>query len=143
MRDFLNRKEIELTGVSFAAKEYLKIYLGCEYLNEEEKKLLTNAIRNLDKLQDSILGRTDVVYLKRLKNLLDNNELYFYPKNLNRTKIIEEVDDSVIEKLISDSSWAMDCIGCENEDYKNCECYKIMASLGKQPTNYNGGCPFK
>lgn len=142
-RNFLNRKEIELTGLVLASKEYSKIYINCEYLNEFEKRKLTNAIKNLQELETSLFARTEKVYLKRLKSLLDKNDLSFYPRGLNRNKIVEEVDNSIIEQLIQDSAWAMECIDCDRSDYENCSCYKVMASVGKEPTNYKGGCPFK
>lgn len=143
MKDYLNRKELETTAVVLCSKEIIRAYLQCEYLAEEEVKLLRQVVKNLDKLQTSLFKRTESVYLKRLKSIVLNNELYFAPKGLTREKIAEEVDDEIVEKLLKDSGWAMECIDCEKQDYKNCNCYKIYASIGKEPSNCNKqGCPF-
>jgi hypothetical protein len=143
MRDFLNRDEIQLTGIVLASKVYLKNYSECEYLNDFERKKLNYAIKHLEEFQASILARTDRVYLKRLKSITDNNELYFAPKGLNR-KIVEEVDDEIIGELLSESGWAFDCFDCNKQDYHKCNCYKVYASVGKEPTNCKDGeCPFR
>lgn len=141
-RDFLNRKEIELTAIVLASKGYMECYQNCEYLNEFEQRKLKNAIRNIQEMQDSILNRTERVYLKRLKSVLDNNDLNFTPTGLNRTQMVECVDNDVVMKLIKDSGWIMDCVDCERADYAECDCYKIMASVGVEISNKKG-CPFK
>lgn len=142
MRDYLTRGEIELTGIIFISKEYMRTYLEKDCVTDEERRKLELAIKHLDFFQESMLSRLDKVYLKRLKGFLDNNDFKPTPKGLNRNEIVEFVDDEIMEKLLEDSQWKLDCIDCERCDYQNCDCYKVLASV--KPTIKNtSGCPFK
>ena len=143
MRNFMNARERELLAKSLACCHTMKELKETEFISPTEKRNLTTAINNIEKLQDSVLERMDVPTLKKLKNLLDNNKLGFYSRSLQSRPMEEDIDDDIINRLIEASSWAMDCLDCNRKDFQNCDCYRIWVAVGKEGKDKKGDCPYK
>ena len=143
MKNYANRKESDLFTLILAFEEYLKLFKDCEFLSEAEVKEVVKAIKSLDKMQTSVKERLGIVFLKKLKSFLDYNQLGFYAKGFVRDKIVNNIDDGILNDLLQEAGWAMDCFDCEKTDHTNCRCYKIFVEMGKTGNNKESGCPFK
>lgn len=143
MKNYANRKEIELFTLILAFQEYLKIFKDCEFLSEQEVKNVSKALKSVNEMSESVKERLGYVFLKKIKGFLDCNTLGFYAKGILRDKVVNNIDDDIITELLNDSGWAMDCFDCDKEDFKNCRCYKIFVEMGKHGNGKEMGCPFR
>lgn len=143
MKNYANRNEIELFTLILAFEVYLDNFSKCELISESELKSVKTAMKNLHVMTESIKERLGLVFLKKIKKLLDCNHLGFYAKGIVRDKVINHIDDSVLIELLEDAGWNMDCIGCEKENHTECRCYRIFVEMGKEGNGKATGCPFK
>jgi hypothetical protein len=143
VKNYANAKERELFTVILACEEYLKIFARSEFISEQEQKKVNNAIRNLNEMKLSVEDRLGYVFLKKIKSFLDGNHLGFYAKGIVRDKVLCEIDDDVINDLLEDAGWSMDCVGCDRENHTECRCYKIFVEMGKDGNGKATGCPFR
>lgn len=143
MKNYANRKESDLFTLILAFEEYLKIFSECEFLSEIELRKVKNAIKNIHEMNESVKERLGLVFLKKIKSFLDHNQLGFYAKGILRDKVVNYIDDSVLEDLLEDAGWNMDCIGCDKENHTECRCYRIFVEMGKEGNGKATGCPFK
>lgn len=143
MKNYMNSKERDVFVLILAFEEYLKIFGTFECLSEKEKKNVDNAVKNLSALNQSIKDRMGLIFLKKLKSFLDNNTLNFHAKGIKRDLVISQIDDDIVNELLEEAGWSMDCLDCEKEDYIDCRCYKIFVEMGKEGNGKKDGCPFK
>lgn len=143
MENYMNAKERDLFVLILAFDEYLKIFKESKCLSDYERRKVDLAEKHIAELNSSIKNRMGYVFLKKLKSYLDSNHLGFYAKGIVRDTVVCNIDDEVLEELLADANWNMDCVGCNKQNHTDCRCYRIFVAMGKNGNGKKDGCPFR
>lgn len=143
MKNYANRKETDLFMYVLAFEQYLNLFEKCEFISDVERRKVNNALKNIKELSKSVQDRLGVVFLKKIKSNLECNTLGFYAKGILRDKVANNIDDSVLDELLEDAGWNMDCFDCNKENHTQCRCYRLFVEMGKDGNDTETGCPFK
>lgn len=141
MKNYLNEKErtshIILMCMEYTAKEFA----NSNALSNEEVKALNKIAEWCNKLNESIFERLGEPYRRKIDGTLKNNTLRLVGKYSAYKECISYCASEDLAPKVKDAM-LMNCLGCDNCDYKNCAMYAMAITCGVEGKDTNG-CPYK
>lgn len=142
MRDYFNRKELDLHIKMIACQGEIEDFIECKILTKEERKFLRYANTYLKKFNVSVFSRLGADHERRMQNTLKCNELKVVGKYEPLKAMVRKLDEEKILPLANKMK-EQHCFFCEKENYKDCTVCQFLAELWLEGSNPEGGCPYK
>lgn len=146
MKTYMNRIDREHHLMMLIVWDYLGNWLEkTSCLTTEERKRIKTATTHLLHASDSIVGRLEVDYAKKLMRDAKNTEVRIVDRvneKLGRTEGGRYID---VEDLYDLASFSLkECVGCNKTNHKECERYKLFMKLNiPVAQEQTDGCPYE
>lgn len=146
MRNYLNRLDREHHLMLLIVWDYFTTWMEkTSCLSPEERKRLKTACTHLIKTSDSILRRLEPDYARKLVKDVRNIEIRIVDKVNKKFSGVQGVINIEVDDLYDIASYALvDCIGCKEKNFKECEKYKLYMKLNiPVAQEETDGCPYE
>jgi hypothetical protein len=146
MKTYMNRIDREHHLMILVFWDYLNSWLEkTSCLTKEERKRLKTATTHLLRTSDSIVGRLEYDYAKKIMKDAKNIEIRISDRindRLGRTEGGRYID---VEDLYDMASFSLkECAGCKKANHKDCERYQLFMKLNiPVAQEQTDGCPYE
>lgn len=142
MKNYFNSEERTRHIVLMAMQETIREFTESDALSEEERKLLTRAIKNLEKFNASTFERMGEAYKRKIEKTMQANTLRLVGKYSVAESCISHSASEDMARGLKDVR-LFNCMDCEKCDYTNCGFYCMFIACDVEGTKTNVDCPFK
>lgn len=146
MKTYMNRIDREHHLMILIAWDYFGSWLEkTNCLTKDERKRMKTATTHLLRTSDSIVGRLEYDYAKKIIKDAKNIEIRITDRtseSLSRTEGGRYTD---VEDLYDLASFSLkECIGCKEINHKECERYQLFMKLNiPVAQEQTDGCPYE
>jgi hypothetical protein len=146
MKTYMNRIDREHHLMILVFWDYLNSWLEkTSCLTKEERKRIKTATTHLLRTSDSIVGRLEYDYAKKIMKDAKNIEIRISDRindRLGRTEGGRYID---VEDLYDMASFSLkECAGCKKANHKDCERYQLFMKLNiPVAQEQTDGCPYE
>lgn len=141
MREYFNAEERENHIKVTSCKLYAEKLADSPAITAEEKKLLKDAAKKLDKATDSIFQRFGEAYIRKLQGVMINNKLMLVGRYAPTQQAVSQVASADILPMVRNVQ-EMTCWECEKCNFRDCAMYNFGIACDLQDIAEEG-CPFK
>ncbi len=146
MKTYMNRIDREHHLMILIAWDYLGSWLEkTSCLTKDERKRIKTATTHLLHASDSIVGRLEYDYARKILKDVKNIEIRIIDRiseSLSRTESGRYID---VEDLYDLASFSLkECAGCKKANHKDCERYQLFMKLNiPVAQERTDGCPYE
>jgi len=141
-RDYLNQRERELFGITFAMFESVKEYIeqNEKWMGAAEKKYLRSSCTWYEKFMEQLFARVGVEMGRRMVRDFKGTKVYFDHPNMKRPDVIQLDTESVQDLAEGIITWH--CARCRDSRQPDCSIREILILASTPPYDENGTCPY-
>ncbi len=146
MKTYMNRIDREHHLMILFIWDYLGSWLErTRCLTKDERKRIKTATTHLLRVSDSIVGRLEYDYAKKIIKDVKNIEIRITDRmseSLSQTEGGRYID---VEDLYDLASFSLkECIGCDRKGHKECERFQLFMKLNiPVAQEQTDGCPYE
>lgn len=146
MKTYMNRIDREHHLMILIIWDYLGSWLEkTNCLTKDERKRIKTATTHLLRASDSIVGRLEQDYARKIIKDAKNIEIRIADRTADRLKYSESGTYIDIEDLYDLGSFALrECKDCKKEPHKECKRYQLFMKLNiPVAQEQTAGCPYE